>query len=260
MVSLNDLADNIKLDIILLRIMRFLMFLVAFCVHFFNRINLAWPVICQKPLELVYRLFGKGYQWERSIMVSRFYGRCLKHRLANKDWDFILADKGSIVIAHLETNIPILYCSDITYFLINNYYSSYFNLSQKAVKEGNLLEKMALDRAFMCLFRSQWAADSAIKDYNISPDKVFVTSFGPNINEEYVPEHSDAIKMPRDNECNLLLVGREWYRKGCDTAIEAVNILRNSSINANLTICGAEGAQRCKCSGICKYTTFSWQK
>lgn len=88
------------------------------------------------------------------------------------------------------------------------------------------------------MYRSQWAASSAIDDYGADPAKVFVTSLGPCINQELIPAQIDAADKSADGTCRLLLVGLEWRRKECDTALEATRMLRGKGIDARPTLCG----------------------
>jgi glycosyltransferase involved in cell wall biosynthesis len=209
-------------------------------VYFLKNFDIVACVLWHKAVQMIWSLRGKKYQWERTLLMSRLFAKHLKRKLANKGYDFIIADKGSIVIACLETDVPILYCSDTTFSLMVNYYPAYTNLSEATLVQGNRIETMAIQKASACLYRSEWAARSAIEDYRANPEKVFVSSFGPNINERYIPDSINIGKKTKEEKCHLLLVGVDWYRKGCDIAIETTKILINHGIDTNLTICGCK--------------------
>ena len=199
-----------------------------------------------RNVRRIYNLGGINYQWERQHSLSMEYARHYQRLLADseEEYDFIFADKGSVQIAHLETSIPILYSCDCTFAALEDYYDKYSNMLKRTIEQGHTLERMAIKRADACLFRSEWAAKSAIEDYGADPAKVFVTLFGPNMDEKYIPRRISRPGRPAQRQCNLLLVGVDWRRKGCDIAIEATRILRSRNIDARLTICGCRKKSR----------------
>lgn len=208
--------------------------------HCLNNMDILVRALSQKVLQCFWSLRGKEYYWERTLAMSQAYARRLKRELAKKEYDLIVADKGSIVIAHLDTNVPILYFSDATFRLIAGYYPGYKNLCEPTKRQSDLLERMAIEKAAACLYRSEWAARSAIDDYGAEPAKVFVTSLGPNIDKQFIPSRIDVADRFANGTCRLLLIGLNWHRKGCDTAIEATRILKDEGIDAHLTICGCK--------------------
>jgi glycosyltransferase involved in cell wall biosynthesis len=209
-------------------------------VYFLKNFDIVACVLWCKAVQMIWNIRGKQYHWERTLLLSRLYAKHLKRRLAGKGYNFVFADKGSIVIANLVVDIPILYCSDATFSLMVNYYPAYTNLSEATLLQGNRIEAMAIQKASACLYRSEWAARSAVEDYGADPEKVFVSSFGPNIKERYIPDNVNIDKRIKEDKCNLLLVGVDWDRKGCDIAIETTKILRSYGIDAELTICGCK--------------------
>ncbi len=224
--------------------------------HLLSRIDIIGVVLWNKLIQQTYRLLGKAYQWERTVSVSRAYARRLNRLFKKCDYDFIIADKGSIVIAYMKTDIPILYFSDTTFSLMVDYYPNYTNLSAKSLKQGHKIEKMAIDKAFAVLYRSKWAADSAIENYGADPQKIYVTLHGPNLDEKYIASHQKSYSLPHNSPCNLLLIGCQWYRKGCDTAIEATRFLRDEGIDARLIICGAHVPDQTTIPGYVKMIPF----
>lgn len=62
-----------------------------------------------------------------------------------------------------------------------DFYPNYTNLSASTIVNGNKLEQLALDRCSLAVYSSEWAAESAIRNYNVHPDKVKVIPFGANL-------------------------------------------------------------------------------
>jgi glycosyltransferase involved in cell wall biosynthesis len=182
-------------------------------------------------------IFGKKYGYHHSVLLSKRYAQIFKKKLQNEDFDFILAPAASCEIAFLKTDIPIVYCTDATFQLAENYYHGYFtDMLDISSKEGNLLEQKAIDTATILTYPSGWAAESAINDYNAPEDKVYVIPFGANI-EGIPPLHVVQDKRKSVN-CNLLFLGVDWERKGGPIAFETLLELEKLGINANLTVCG----------------------
>lgn len=62
-----------------------------------------------------------------------------------------------------------------------------------------------------------------------------------------VPSSSDIMGTKKLTQpLKLLLVGRDYYRKGVDIGIEIVNGLNSKGIAAELTVCGIKGKANCR--------------
>ena len=122
-----------------------------------------------------------------------------------------------------------------------DYYPKFSNLSARSVRNGHDAERRALNRCNRILFASRWAADSAIKDYGVSPDKIRIVPFGSNMPGAQQTDLECLIAQRLatiDKKIRLSLVGVDWYRKGVDLAAHTVSILVDSGINAELTVVG----------------------
>ncbi len=205
---------------------------------------------------MLWKFLSKKYLYERTSLISKYYAKKIEKKLKQKKYDFIIADKGSEIVAYLKTHIPLIYISDTVFKLMVNYYPGFFHLAPSSIKEGNLLEQKGIKNASLCIYRSRWAANSAIRDYGASNEKVKVIYHGPNIESSYLPTYEEILRREQTKECNLLLIGIEWQRKGCDIAVETVEILNDMGIHAQLTICGCippSGISLPKCVTIIPY-------
>ncbi len=192
-------------------------------------------------------LVGGNYDWTHALALSRYLGKRLTQRLSGQEFDLLLATAASTSLAFLDTNIPIVYLSDTTFGLINNYYGKYSNLSRQNADEGNLIEQRALEKASAVVLASEWARRSVVDDYKISPSKAHVVHFAPNI--ERLPEAKD-IRYRRGDSMNLLFVGIDWNRKGGDIAIKTYYILKKRYPNCRLRIVGGSPKERLPDRGI----------
>lgn len=173
------------------------------------------------------KLYGRNkiYRADRSPEFGKSYARQISEQL-NPTTD-ILFSHSSTLMSYLKTNKHKVIYTDATFASMINYYDYFSNLSQQYIKEGNQMEQLSLDSSSLAIYSSQWAADSAIKDYNADRDKVRIVPFGANISTQKISleEIKDILKKRRTDVCKILFLGVDWFRKGGDIAIDAVRYL-----------------------------------
>lgn len=188
--------------------------------------------------QLLRRSLGRRYLFACDGGVLREYAREVTARLAQVEVDAVFSP-GTIPIAYLETDLPIVYWSDATFAALVDYYPGFSRLSQTNVRDGNQMEQSAVTRARMAFYSSAWAADSALRDYAADPAKVHVLPFGANLTNE--PDHGEVASLiahrPRDG-CRLLFLGVEWHRKGGDRALALATELVKLGIPTRLSVAG----------------------
>lgn len=170
------------------------------------------------------KLFNKSYSLTRSPEVAKDYSKQVLKRLPqNID---IIFSAGTIPIAHIDTNKPKVFFTDATFAQMINYYEEASGLAARTIKDGMALEQQALDSAALALYCSEWAANSAINDYNISPEKVRVVPLGANIDRILDLEDVRQLIARRNNKvCKILFLGVDWVRKRGDLVVETVKLL-----------------------------------
>jgi glycosyltransferase involved in cell wall biosynthesis len=157
--------------------------------------------------------------------------------------DLLIAPAAATELALLPpTSAPVVYVTDATFALLHGYYAAFSDLGPRSVREANAIERAALHRATVIVYPSEWAADSAVRDYGVPREKIHVVPFGANLT--MVPTADEATRDRADDAINLVLVGVDWVRKGCDIAVAAVATLRAHGANARLTIVGCSRAPR----------------
>lgn len=150
--------------------------------------------------------------------------------------DVVFAPAGSAFAWNTPAHIPLVYTSDATFKLIDGYHPSYRNLSPAARRTSDELERRTIARADLLLYPTQWAADSAIKDYGADHAKVHVIPWGANLEE--TPDRDSILGPRKPGPCRLLFVGNNWKEKGADVAVETLGELQARGIEAELTIVG----------------------
>lgn len=173
----------------------------------------------------------------------KYIARQVQERLKKTDVDIVFSP-GAIPIAYLNTTKPVVLWTDATFAVMQNYYDCFTGLNKRTIKNSHLYEKNVIKRASLAIFSSEWAADSAIRDYGADAGKVKVIPYGANV--ECTRTVSDIININSKKSrsiCKLLFIGQEWERKGGDTAIKIAVELNKQGIETELTILGCSPPQ-----------------
>jgi glycosyltransferase involved in cell wall biosynthesis len=181
--------------------------------------------------------FGK-YQSFYEPKNLEFISSQVKERIKKIEGGIIFSP-GTIASAYLNTDKPIVLWTDATFAVMENYYQDFKGLSKRMIKNCNLYEKNALKRSSLTIYSSEWAANSAIKDYKADPAKVKVIPFGSNIDckrtaNDIVENNNKKSK----SICKLLFIGQNWERKGGEAAVNVAKYLSEKYIKTELTIVG----------------------
>lgn len=146
--------------------------------------------------------------------------------------DVLFAPFSSESLFRLKTGKPLIYLSDATFGIMVDYYFN--NLLKCSVRQGNMVERSAIDNADEVVVSSDWAARSVVSDYHKDPAKVHVVEFGANVDEK------DIVQKPfsYDGHLDLLFLGVDWIRKGGQIAVEACMWLNENGVPATLHIVG----------------------
>jgi glycosyltransferase involved in cell wall biosynthesis len=103
------------------------------------------------------------------------------------------------------------------------------------------MEKLALKKSKLAIYSSDWAAQSAIRDYGADPAKVKVVPFGSNVDSPFTHETiKDAIATRPADRCKLLFLAVDWIRKGGSVAYEVAEKLNQSGLKTELTVVGCQ--------------------
>lgn len=182
------------------------------------------------------KLTGKRYDYTHTLRIAEIAGTFFSKKLREGNYDLIFAPAAATELTYLETNLPILRLADSTFARMIDYYPFYTNLQASSIRQGNEIERLSIAKSQVLLYASQWAADSAIRDYGADPKKIHVFPIGGNI--DAAPKLNSIIPKKRTGNCRLLFLGVEWERKGGPIAFETLIELNKRGFNASLTVCG----------------------
>ena len=193
---------------------------------------------------LVRRFIKKVYNRHREPLACRDYSRQIARKIspARHDLVFSSLSVGSQPVAYLDTKLPIVIWTDSTLASAVGFYPDL--VPEKAVwsnlQNGLHNERQAVNRASLLIYSSEWARQEAIRQYQLSPDKVKVVPFGANQEHEPDREQVERLIATRPTDvCRLLFVGMDWYRKGGEVALRAAEHLHRRGVAVELTLVGS---------------------
>lgn len=181
-------------------------------------------------------LFKKRYNKAQNLILSFWYAFFFKLKLRANKFDLIFVPVGSTQIAFLKTKIPIYYYGDTSFSQINGYYPEFSNLLSFSNWESEYIERRSLNKTYVRIYASEWAAEHVVDHYKMSKDKTFVIPFGANILNDVLPSFN--LSKLEDPICRLLFLGVDWKRKGGDIAYKTLIDLNNKGINSELLVVG----------------------
>lgn len=208
-------------------------------VHFLGPVKIPWVLDKTfRALQKLSRFFFKT-EWipKYSLLKNIYAARVLKRKMKGRAYDFLFAPAAASELAYLYTALPIIYFGDATYKAYSDtYHKEFKNLNSFSRWEGNHLERRALKISELVIFSSHWAVESAIKDYDVTTNKIEVIHMGANI--EKVPEREIIFEKEQNEILTLLFLSVDWERKGGDIAFNTLKQLFASGIHARLIVCG----------------------
>lgn len=209
----------------------------GFDVEYFNNIKLPNPFLHYLKTHLVKQIMGKTYLPRFNISVSKYYAKVIESKISNGSY---ILSPNTVILANLKNKYKKILYADATLESLKKSYPEYSRFTKKCLEEGKILDKQAIDSSDLLIYTSQWAADSAINDYNADPEKIAIVPFGANL--EFVPgtDEVQAIIKKRvpNKSINLLFLGVDWRRKGGDNALLVTDELNRLGIAATLHIVG----------------------
>jgi glycosyltransferase involved in cell wall biosynthesis len=194
-------------------------------------------------VRLINKLTGRIIYLDRT-----FFGSYLLYKDIDKSAiaqsDYLMVIHYQHILYHLETEIPIIYHSDSTFDLANNYYLH--NMFGWNERQAEYMEKTALKKPFLNILSSNWCKESVSKHYGIQASKCKVLEYGhciDTVDFQHAKSDSDYV--------HLLFFAVEWERKGGDVAVLACEKLIQMGVNIKLTIVGIK-----KLPQICRGKQF----
>jgi glycosyltransferase involved in cell wall biosynthesis len=196
--------------------------------------------VVHKFKSVYYKFWIRNHIKDSEPLILRDYARQISEKLSSIKADIVFS-ASSNSIAYLECDQPIVFWGDATFAGLVNFYPQYSNLSQESSENWHNLERLALKKCKLAIYASEWAAQTAIEHYHADPAKVKVVPFGANIDScKTISEIENLIESRPSNQCKLLFLGVDWYRKGGDVALKVAERLNNLGLATELKVVGCQ--------------------
>lgn len=189
------------------------------------------------PRYLYHRLRGETYRPDRERMLLKSLAGQIERRMKGIEADFIFCP-GSHAIAELQFDLPKIFCADATFANVLEFYGDFSNVAPSYLEQGHYQEAKALANCAAAIYPSEWAAQSAIRDYGANPERVHVVPFGANIDAPPRATVLEMISRRRNEPLRLLFIGREWKRKGGGIVLETAKLLAADRMPLELHLVG----------------------
>ena len=201
-------------------------------------LELLRKTIHQLPTSINWRT-----RWRLHLLLSRLVSGTVTKALRNDQYDVLFCPYSFQSLANLRLPYPMLkvFASDATPTAykrseIGAKFGSYLSISRLFDSAILRAETKVFQANDLNLWPSVWQKQQADKIYGLDDTNSIVIPWGANITD---PGNDNAPSSPpATNDLRLLLVGRDWFAKGGPLVFETLQTLRNSGVNAHLTVIG----------------------
>lgn len=191
--------------------------------------------------QVIKTLAGRRYDYAQDRPFAQRLGKHFSQILTQGKYDLVFSPAGSATLAYLQTDVPIIYYSDATWRVLHDYYYCYTNVLPRMAKAADLFDRLSIERASLALFSSDWAARSAVHDYQADPSKVHTVFIGANLMDP--PTRAQALQREASDRIHLLMVGVSWENKGGAIALQTLQALLSRGKDAWLTVVGCKAPE-----------------
>jgi glycosyltransferase involved in cell wall biosynthesis len=195
------------------------------------------PVLLERLAERLYQRTGKRYpkfKMTTTWVASRATTR------ASFEWmpDVIFSTVPFPYIFY-KGRAPCIYWLDTTFYGVEEFWPTFGKLG---LWVSMWQEKQAYRNCSRILTTSEWSRNILTKIYKVPDQHISVYPMASGLPDEIVPQKIDIANWkPLQGPLRLLLVGRDYRRKGIDIAIDVTHRLNAGGVPTELTVCGAKG-------------------
>jgi glycosyltransferase involved in cell wall biosynthesis len=193
-----------------------------------------WP---EQIFSKIYQRSGKRYlknNLTTAWLASRATNRASEH------WkpDILFTHYPSPLIFY-HAGIPCVYRTDSTFYGVDQEYPQYGKLT---LWLQIWQEKRAFGHSAKIITHSEWSGRILSNFYKVPGNRIIVYPEPSALPAHIIPKVINIYEWKMlERPLRLLLVGRDYRRKGIDIAVEVVHRLNAKGIQTELTVCGAQG-------------------
>lgn len=201
-----------------------------------------WEELGLRCKQFFSRWSRKGhFDSEIFMRRSKHVAEMLAGPVSKLNSDVIFSALSPVSTAYLSAKQPIIYWTDFLYTAFSGFHPDFRSHHISTKWDGYFITDACLRNAKSLIFSSQWAARSAVELHGISPDKIHVVPFGPNMEIDHDEQDIKSWVTQRGQKpIKLLFIGRVWYLKGGDTVLRIAKALHESGHEVKVTLLGSK--------------------
>jgi len=191
------------------------------------------PSILERTYRKVHRLFSKKRYAKYSVTYLGQIARAVDQAALSHNPDVIFTIN-TVAMAYCQSQFPLVCRLDTT---LKGHHAQWPIFSEFEYRRMLAWEKKSVRRASLVITYSEWSAGILQDYYQVPRERILVIPDPASLPPQVVPQKVDS----RSNEMSplhLLLVGRDYDRKGIDIAIRIVELLNESGVPTELRIVG----------------------
>ncbi len=209
--------------------------------HRIGEIKIAGPF--ESKLTFAERVVRKVGSWFTSRRLIKFYPSYVRRsnqvvqEMIDSYQPDVIFSKASIPLVNVKLSSAFIYICDSTVKWTTDHWPLFSSLGTKLMEKW---EQKVINKASHIITFSRANADVLERYYQIPGERITVHPIPSSL-----PHHDDDFQekpINHGNTLKLLLVGKEYHRKGVDIAIEATQQLNAAGIPTELRIVGQDNA------------------
>jgi glycosyltransferase involved in cell wall biosynthesis len=195
------------------------------------------PVLLERLAERLYLRTGKRYP--KFKMTTAWVASQATNQAAAEWKPDVVFSIVPFPFIFYKGRAPGIYRLDTTFYGVEEFWPTFGKLG---LRVSMWQEKQAYRHCLRVLTTSEWSRNLLIKIYKVPDQHICVYPMASALPEEIVPLKIDVPAWKTlQGTLRLLLVGRDYRRKGIDIAIEVTRKLNAGGVPTELTVCGAQG-------------------
>jgi glycosyltransferase involved in cell wall biosynthesis len=195
------------------------------------------PIWLEQIFARLYQRTGKRYV-KHKLTTAWLASYATNKAVAEWKPDIVLTIYPSPLVFYRGPALCV-FRTDATYYGMEQSYPLYGPI---ALFLAMWQEKCAFRKSAVVITHSDWSRKVLSDVYKVPDDHIEVYSEPSALPSYIIPKEVDIPNWKALNgSIRLLLIGRDYRRKGIDVAIEVVHRLNASGIKVELTICGLQG-------------------
>jgi glycosyltransferase involved in cell wall biosynthesis len=195
------------------------------------------PVLLERLAERLSQRMGKRYL--KYKMTTTWLASQVTNQTVRKWKPEVVFTIVPLPLVFYKEKVPCIYRLDTSFYGLQEFWPTY---GRMALGVAMWQEKRAFHKSARVITTSEWSKNILMKNYKVPEKRIQVYPMPSALPVEIVPSKVDISNWKAlKGTFRLLLVGRDYRRKGIDIAIEVTRRLNADGFPAELTICGAQG-------------------